>query len=348
MQHAAEISSGDGDSKMERAMKQRDYFLQQTTAGEQISETFKSGYNYGISAATALRPDNIKQTFKTISGKVRQMTWMQLIWWLCVILFRATLGLCWGGYLLLITVFRFAYFLTTPGKEEDDKEQGNSLPIPESHSHRFGHPILPEFHPSHIGVDAFGVTADQLPMENNIRNDTPPPDELPVEEEKGEEPVLSPHNPTPTASVNKAPSIYESIGGPQVAQVQSEPEFAAGGYYEPKIAEQNIGRSKGSILNMLARNFKTIEKTTLHLAFFINVILLFHRVDIIHTETGMNNSECKYIIILNNVMLASGVFSETTDGNDEDENPETVFITGMFIPYIDYEVTGWLLAQVTF
>ena len=34
MQHAAEISSGDGDSKMERAMKQRDYFLQQTTAGE--------------------------------------------------------------------------------------------------------------------------------------------------------------------------------------------------------------------------------------------------------------------------------------------------------------------------
>lgn len=37
---------------------------------------------------------------------------------------------------------------------------------------------------------------------------------------------------------------------------------------------------------MLARNFKTIEKTTLYLAFFINVILLFHRVDIKHTESG--------------------------------------------------------------
>lgn len=38
---------------------------------------------------------------------------------------------------------------------------------------------------------------------------------------------------------------------------------------------------------MLARNFKTIEKITLYLAFFINVILLFHRVDISHAENGM-------------------------------------------------------------
>ncbi|KHN71435.1 Ryanodine receptor 44F [Toxocara canis] len=35
MQHAAEISSGDAaDSKVERAMKQRDYFLQQTSPSE--------------------------------------------------------------------------------------------------------------------------------------------------------------------------------------------------------------------------------------------------------------------------------------------------------------------------
>lgn len=37
----------------------------------QISETFKSGYNYGVTAASALRPENVKQTFKNISGKVR-------------------------------------------------------------------------------------------------------------------------------------------------------------------------------------------------------------------------------------------------------------------------------------
>lgn len=37
MQHAAEISAGDvADSKIERAKKQRDYFLQQTSAGSYV------------------------------------------------------------------------------------------------------------------------------------------------------------------------------------------------------------------------------------------------------------------------------------------------------------------------
>lgn len=35
---------------------------------------------------------------------------------------------------------------------------------------------------------------------------------------------------------------------------------------------------------MLARHFKAIEKLTLYLAFFINVILLFHRIDIHNTR----------------------------------------------------------------
>ena len=35
-------------------------------------------------------------------------------------------------------------------------------------------------------------------------------------------------------------------------------------------------------------------------------------------------------------------------GNDEDsEVVETVYITGMVLPYISYEVTGWMLAQVS-
>lgn len=45
---------------------------------------------------------------------------------------------------------------------------------------------------------------------------------------------------------------------------------------------------------MLARNFKTIEKTTLYLTFFINVILLFHRVDIMNSEPG--KSHLTYLI----------------------------------------------------
>ncbi|VDN36181.1 unnamed protein product [Cylicostephanus goldi] len=71
MQHAAEISSGDSDSKVERALKQRDYFLQQTSTREQISETFKSGYRYGVTAASALRPENIKQAIKSLSAKAK-------------------------------------------------------------------------------------------------------------------------------------------------------------------------------------------------------------------------------------------------------------------------------------
>ncbi|KAK6754201.1 hypothetical protein RB195_013290 [Necator americanus] len=322
MQHAAEISSGDSDSKMERAMKQRDYFLQQNSAGEQLSETFKSGYKYGINAASALRPENVKQAFKSITGKVRQMTWMQLLWAIVVLLFHCGKALGYCAYLLLMTLFRFAYYLTTPDSEYEggDKDEQNEL----HHTPIYGHPILPEFHHSHIGVEAFGVAAEQLPTGNH--NGIP---EIITEEATSEE-TTSPtsatsHPPTPPGSVHKPPSLYESIGAPQVAVAVSDEDVASVAY-EPKIAEQNIGRSRGSILNMLARNFKTIEKTTLYLAFFINVILLFHRVDIKHIDAP-----------------------EANDGDDDDDAiSESVYITGMMLPYIDYEVTGWVLSQILY
>ncbi|KIH60263.1 EF hand, partial [Ancylostoma duodenale] len=328
MQHAAEISSGDSDSKMERAMKQRDYFLQQSSTGDQISETFKSGYHYGVHAASALRPENVKQAFKSISGKVRQMTWMQLMWAIAVLLFHCGKALGYCAYLLLMTLFRFAYFLTTPDREEGEAEKGEMKDtlFRTHHSPLYGHPILPEFHHTHIGVEAFGLAAEQLPT-GALHHDIP---QIVTEETTTEE-TASPttatsHPPTPPGSVHKAPSLYESIGAPAMVPAVSEVDLTASGAYEPKIAEQNIGRSKGSILNMLARNFKTIEKTTLYLAFFINVILLFHRVDIKHTEAP-----------------------EAAEAEDDDDATlETVYITGMMLPYIDYEVTGWVLAQVLY
>ncbi|CAI4225083.1 unnamed protein product [Auanema sp. JU1783] len=337
MQHAAEISAGDGDSKMERAMKQRDYFLQQTSAGEQITETFKSGYNIGISAAVALHPENIKQTFKNISSKVKQMTWMQFFYWLIIVIFQAGVKLGVSIWLLLLTVFRFAYYLTTPSRDEEEKEA--FIPPPAEHNHHptFTHPVLPEFHHSHVGVDAFGVLSpDQLgtekPTVNNISE--PTANHIPNGHAVHADPVeednvstASPHHHTPPPSVQKPPSLYESLGAPNQQMPQSEVDFASPGLYEPKIAEQNVGKSKGSILNMLARNFKTIEKTTLHLAFFINVILLFHRVDIMQSENPDH---------------------EPIEGEDDDESTENIFITGMLVPYVEYEVTGWLLAQVLY
>ena len=80
---------------------------------------------------------------------------------------------------------------------------------------------------------------------------------------------------------------------------------------------------------MLARNFKTIDKTILYLAFFINVILLFHRVDIGGMRTAHDSDETE----------APGV--------EEEEEEETIFITGMTVPYFAYEITGWIFAQVT-
>ncbi|XGW02944.1 hypothetical protein V3C99_014731 [Haemonchus contortus] len=318
MQHAAEISSGDTDSKMERAMKQRDYFLQQSSAGEQISQTFKSGYNYGLTAASALRPENVKQTFKKISGQVRQMTWMQLLWATTLILFQCGKTFSYAAYLLLMTLFRFAYFLTSPDRTEEEEK-------PKAHLYS-NQPILPDFHPTHLGVDAFGLSAEQLP--------TPNAQEIPqvVTEDytTSDEPTTTNNNktppniPTPPPSGPKAPSIYESIGAPALAMAPSEVDVT-GVSYEPKIAEQSMGRTRGSVLNVLARNFKTIEKTTLYLAFFINVILLFHRVDIRHTEP------------------------EKPEVEEDDENTnEVVFITGMVVPYVEYELTGWVLAQVLY
>lgn len=49
----------------------------------------------------------------------------------------------------------------------------------------------------------------------------------------------------------------------------------------------------------------------------------------------------------NNVKLLLTKISEAAEAEEDDETTlETVYITGMMLPYIDYEVTGWVLAQV--
>lgn len=65
--------------------------------------------------------------------------------------------------------------------------------------------------------------------------------------------------------------MYGGAGGivPRAIGSTDEVIMEQDSAYEPKIAEQMSLRSRGSLLNMLARNFKTIEKITLYLAFFI-------------------------------------------------------------------------------
>jgi hypothetical protein len=60
-------------------MRQRDYFLQQTSAGEHISNTLRAGYKYGETAAAFLQPGNLQKELKKAAKKFRSMTWAQLV-----------------------------------------------------------------------------------------------------------------------------------------------------------------------------------------------------------------------------------------------------------------------------
>uniref|UniRef100_A0A914WVK7 EF-hand domain-containing protein n=1 Tax=Plectus sambesii TaxID=2011161 RepID=A0A914WVK7_9BILA len=355
MQHAASISAGDAsDSKVERAIKQRDYFLSQT-AGEQLSNTFKTGYNISVTAVKALEPENVKKSVKSAFGAIRSMTFAQLIWAGCKFVGRTVYNTLWMVFLLLATIFRFFYYLMASKEEEHRSPQALLMPdhgrLYREHS-THGHPsfdLPPTAYASANEFEAFGLhihTEDPDVLDPNAPK-TPGLSRQPSMDQSSHSPQPSPagglgtplygdtlHPSSAAAGPGisvvppPSPSIYESssVAGshPLPAGVALSPptsEFDMGAaVYEPKIAEQTASKSKGSVLNVLARNIKTIEKITLGLAFVINVILLAHRVDIGESDTGD---------------------AESTDaGEDEDESMEQIYITGVYIPYSGYELTG--------
>nr|CAD2195338.1 unnamed protein product [Meloidogyne enterolobii] len=416
MQHAAEISSSEGtDSKLERAMRQRDYFLQQTTAGEHISNTLRAGYKCGLSAFTFLKPENIQKELKKAAKKFRSMTWGQVFKSLIRLGFSLTRSLVMFIIFLLMTVFRFVVNLMSdhedipPGHEDAEKLEAST------HAGKFGahlHPTTAPSTPTLLrdytktstlhDVDAFGIhihhtdsrghsPATAAQSRQGSPQKQPPPNgpstigrhQKPADEENkkqySEEPAVKRKTSTGSQKVRISPSSNENEGRngnrpsldstipqmhrPSIYDFQSL--FGGGGsayftelqqqqqqllaqqqhqqqlaFYEPKIAEQfNSRRSRSSLLNILARNYKTVEKITLCLAFFINVILLFHRVDIVSSNEKKDN-------IAQIEALHKGRGGD--DENDEDEEGnvlETIYITGMTLPYISYEITGWILSQ---
>ncbi|VDO52391.1 unnamed protein product, partial [Onchocerca flexuosa] len=214
------------------------------------------------------------------------MTWAQLIFAIVTLSIKASVKVAMFIYLIICTLFRFGYYLMTPDRDDLEVEQA-ALPMPESADIQYTSPVWPSFQQSHRSgnYDVFGV---RLPSTYAQTPTTPmgqPKPEVtnassPIQQSEA---VLKP-------STQQDPSMYETqtvsdnacynqIASPAVS------EYGVADYYEPKIAEQISSRSRGSLLNMLARNFKPIEKTTLYLAFFINVILLFHRIRITEDET---------------------------------------------------------------
>ncbi|EJD76290.1 ryanodine Receptor TM 4-6 family protein [Loa loa] len=326
MQYAAEISAGDiADSKIERAKKQRDYFLQQTSAGAQISATFKTGFSYGINAANALKPANVKKIVSTANANFRSMTWAQLTLAIITLSAKVSVKVAMFIYLVSCTLFRFGYYLMTPDRDELEVEQA-ALPMPESTGMPHISPVWPSLQQYHrsCNYDVFGVrlspTHAQTPTTFQGQSKAEATD-APTSVQQSET-VLK-----PSLAAQQGPSLYETQSVSSIAahynQVVSPTisECGVTDYYEPKIAEQIPPRSRGSLLNMLARNFKTIEKTTLYLAFFINVILLFHRIRISDSVTSVG---------------------------DTDEDMESVYISGVVLPYTSCEVTGWMLAQLLY
>uniref|UniRef100_A0AC34RNW2 EF-hand domain-containing protein n=1 Tax=Panagrolaimus sp. JU765 TaxID=591449 RepID=A0AC34RNW2_9BILA len=342
MQHAAEISAGEGsDSKMERALKQRDYFLQQTSAGEQLSRTFQASYQYSISAAHALKPENVQKTIKSAVTKFKNLTWAQFFIECLRGVFGIGKSLFFATCFVVLTFLKFGFYLMTP--EDDDaakKQQALPMPTPERQQPHVYHEI-PGMHKHHRDFDVFGVHVPaediyqdlgpeidvQPPEDEQIPNGKVPNGHVPTEDENLLKP---PQSPTPT----KPPSVYDAKSvasdAPPVVQIV-ESEVDPNIFYEPKIAEMSASKNKGSIMNVLARNYKTFERTTLYLAFFINVILLFHRVDM--TKPEKDESTATEVAV---------------QDEDEEENLESIYIAGMQIPYFAYEISGWMLSQTLY
>ncbi|GMS80970.1 hypothetical protein PENTCL1PPCAC_3145, partial [Pristionchus entomophagus] len=321
MQHAAEMSTGEAnDSKTERAIKQRDYFLQQTTAGQHLNEAMTHGYEFGKMAANALHPENMSKSIKYFGARFSQMSWGQVV--IAIVKVFIQLGYAAGLTLLtlLATLFRFAYYLTS-GDEGDQPTEQPALPMPEASSHlHHNSPILPEFHrTTHIDPQPFG-------MNGKMNGDAKHEDEATkMEKEVIDEKINEDKEPEakirPTPPPTKPPSMYDSIAMPVLHAQSMVAPFEQANFYEPKIAETSAGKSKGSIMNLLARNFKMIEYATLICAFIINVILLTHRVDIIEGEKP-----------------------ETSDGTDDDED-DMEFIIMDHIDFLFVHISGSMLAM---
>lgn len=88
-----------------------------------------------------------------------------------------------------------------------------------------------------------------------------------------------------------------------------------------------------ALQNFLARNMRQLEMATLGLAFLINMILLFHRVNVIEDEDEEDGS-------------GEVDISEEYDGDDDDDEPlEEVFLASLPLPY-GYELSGFWLGKV--
>ncbi|KFD64964.1 hypothetical protein M514_11549 [Trichuris suis] len=291
MSHAAEISSEDKDSRVERAKRQREIFTGQTERHDTISPydiislVFQKLFFFIHLCYKSCRPSQLVKAKNQLRDSIASMTYGQLFLSVCRISFKLIFMVAWLTYLILSTLLRFIYFMMG-GSKEDDYVALKSLPEPPTsrslNRQRSFISLLPDIEKSDVHkYEAFGLQLSQGTTEVEAAN-------LVTDHEAskasfsfyigGSFPAKSKLG-SPTDDAQQAYSDAHFGSESQKSFEQDDKVRFQATAYEPKIADVTP-KSRGSIFNVLARNFYVLKYITLALAFLINAILLFYRVSV--------------------------------------------------------------------
>ncbi|OUC45117.1 EF hand, partial [Trichinella nativa] len=293
MSHAAEISSEDRDSRIERAKKQREIFTGMADKTDTISafdiilKIMKKMGTSIVSFCRYLRPSELRQLKHSAALHFSSMTYGQLILIFLKIVLFIFVTIFRGAFYLINTFFRFILLMMYGVWEEEKASSKLTAENAVHHTLPKDFNIVPQlYEPEKPEVyEAFGIQLTQgigegLSMKN--------PNNQP-QFEKSFSMHIGNSSPFSFASAESASAqnerqlmiysnqIPETYTPAAVSVCNDDSNIVVKEIYEPKIAE-TTSSAKGSAFNFLARNFYLLKYITLALAFCINAILLFYRV----------------------------------------------------------------------
>ncbi|VDP26266.1 unnamed protein product [Soboliphyme baturini] len=305
MSHAAEISTDDQDSRIERAKRQREIFMgsmDKPETGMSFIDVISCCASYLHNGITFVykwcRPSTFEQSRQTLTEKMKTMTYAQMFRTSCSYGFKFGKSGLWLTYFFVATLLRFLFYLMGGTKED---EEATLKPLSPLMAERRLLPKYQALHqlssidkPSTDNIEAFGISltydnsVNLLPQigETEEQSFSERTSMLSASEDENANVsrFLSPVPPgvqfVKEASENlngRTQSRHPSVSSQPMSSGPDYPEYMA--VYEPKIAE-TLQKSKVPLSGILARNFFVLKYITLGLAFFINAILLFYRVSV--------------------------------------------------------------------
>ncbi|KRX28175.1 Ryanodine receptor 44F [Trichinella nelsoni] len=293
MSHAAEISSEDRDSRIERAKKQREIFTGMADKTDTIAafdiilKIMKKMGTSIVSFCRYLRPSELRQLKHSAALHFSSMTYGQLILIFLKIVLFIFVTMFRGAFYLMNTFFRFILLMMYGVWEEEKASSKLTVENAVHHTLPKDFNIVPQlYEPEKPEVyEAFGIQLTQGIGEGlSMKNPNSQP-----QLEKSFSMHIGNSSPFSFASAESASvqnerqlmiynnQIPETYTPAAVSVCNDDSNIVVKEIYEPKIAE-TTSSAKGSAFNFLARNFYLLKYITLALAFCINAILLFYRV----------------------------------------------------------------------